>query len=202
MKSIVSDIILAATVLNTDIKDPYLNTGKIIAFRGTRYPSDLFADVRCYKRNFRNDLFVHAGFLHRYKHLKKDLPFPPPDIITGFSLGSAIASLYAYDCCIKKCPPSRVVLFAKPRVGNNKFAREFDKTAGKYTITLQNMNDPIINLPPRFMGYSDGDYCDMDFKTGTLLEHELYGYINALTSKRSEWELRLWRELLYHRLGK
>ena len=53
MKSIVSDIILAATILDTDIKKPFFKTDEIIAFRGTRYPSDLFADVRCYKRRFK-----------------------------------------------------------------------------------------------------------------------------------------------------
>ena len=200
MKSIVGDIILAASILNKDIEKPFFKTDEVIAFRGTRYPSDLFADVRCYKRKFQSGLMVHAGFLHRYEYIKKDLPFPPPKIITGFSLGSAVASLYAYECCMKNCPPSRVVLFAKPRVGNKIFASEFDRVAGKYTITLQNMNDPIINLPPRFMGYSDGDYYNMDFKTGALLEHELYGYVNALTSNRSKWELLLWRELLIHRL--
>jgi hypothetical protein len=98
----------------------------ILAFRGTQAgdPTDLFtdADFRPEKREPFPGL-VHAGFARSFLDLRPELkafldapPATPPLVLTGHSLGAALATLAA-----SAAPGCHLITFGSPRVGDADF---------------------------------------------------------------------------------
>jgi hypothetical protein len=81
---------------------------------------------------------VHSGFYAAWTALSEHVvnslddfarashPRPPPILVTGHSLGSALATLAAYELSLGGYPVRRVVTFGSPRVGNDAFAAAYD----------------------------------------------------------------------------
>ncbi|MCL7039933.1 hypothetical protein MKW94_013900 [Papaver nudicaule] len=77
--------------------------------------------------------------------------------ITGHSLGAALATLAAYDIkkTFKHAPPTSVVSFGGPRVGNASFRHEVEKNGIK-VLRIVNSTD-IITKVPGFIINNDND---------------------------------------------
>ena len=68
--------------------------------------------------------------------------------ITGHSLGAALAILSAYDitATLKNAPMVTVVSFGAPRVGNEKFRSQLEKS-GTRILRIVNSDDVITKVP-------------------------------------------------------
>ncbi|PRP88101.1 hypothetical protein PROFUN_04192 [Planoprotostelium fungivorum] len=147
----------------------------VFSFRGTQ-PYNVFnllTDVNFSLTSpFNNSIpsaRVHSGFLSGYmsvrqqvtdlgKKLSKMYP-KAPIIVTGHSLGGALATLAAADLAISRSIPNPVQLwtFGSPRVGNAEFANYMSKSYldKSYRVTFD--RDPIVKLPPRLLGIQHMD---------------------------------------------
>lgn len=75
---------------------------------------------------------------------------------TGHSLGGALATLAAAELKFQDDPYDfqGLYTFGQPRVGDNDFARLFNKFLKKKCFRLVNNNDVVSRVAPRIMGYS------------------------------------------------
>jgi triacylglycerol lipase len=145
---------------------PYLgfiiqsSTKVIVAFRGTENMQDVLSDLdwRQVKypyvpaggqthRGF-TDLYTRAVRVMLLKHLRKLYSPGKRLIITGHSLGGALATLCAPDVTAHtgfKRP--WVVTFGSPKVGNPAFVAAFHRTVGD-SLRVVNTSDIVPRFPP------------------------------------------------------
>lgn len=156
----------------------------VLAFRGTASSKELIQDFQIYKQTF-HDTRVHSGFLAVYMSIRDDLvdQKPRPHTIIGYSLGSAVALLYALDLSIcDDYKPSNVICVASPRVGDDAFRNLYESHLGDRTIRIENPKDAVVHLPP-FPSYSHvGTPLQVHFDEGWFLSHSLEKYACAIKS--------------------
>ena len=139
-----------------------LKYDKIISFRGTSSKADIFADLQIYRRvpKFfrRSKIFgrVHSGFLTQYEsvrdqvHLMANVHASTRVMVTGHSLGGALATLCALDLAVTN-PSLDVdcITFGSPRVGCRRFAKLFTDRVHKHVRCVHN-SDLITMIPIAF----------------------------------------------------
>lgn len=133
-----------------------------LVFRGTVAPVEWINNGFFLQRDFRCDgveegleLKVHGGFLDMFKMVRTTLKpgieylekVKKPLVITGHSLGSAIAQMAAL--WLAKYQPE-VVTFGGPRVGSPDFVKHYNKTIKKSTRVVNGF-DPVPALPPKLV---------------------------------------------------
>lgn len=108
------------------------------------------------------DCKIGDGFAHAYGALQPDIlialrkllsAHPHANVlVTGHSLGAALANLCAVDCVNNGIPVS-TINFGAPRTGNRQFADYYNQSIGeKWRVT--HYRDPIPHLPPLgFVGF-------------------------------------------------
>jgi triacylglycerol lipase len=132
-----------------------------VAFRGTSSPRDLVTDMEVWHE--REGLYgFHDGFhealLSVHFPLRDrilDLPAKPL-ILTGHSLGGAMAMLFAFRWWTwinPGRPVHSVYTFGQPRVGNRTFTAEYDRDLSAQTFRFVNGEDIVPRLPGMLMGY-------------------------------------------------
>jgi pimeloyl-ACP methyl ester carboxylesterase len=126
----------------------------VLAFRGT--DSGRFEDIITDLNTLQTDYppaaggpgcKVHAGFLKAYRTdaMRKlvDLARAPQGttlLVTGHSLGGALATLAAVDA-----PAAKLITFGAPRVGDDAFCAHFDVRPGR---RFENCCDLVWRVPP------------------------------------------------------
>jgi pimeloyl-ACP methyl ester carboxylesterase len=141
-----------------------IHHGIEIVVRGTISIWDVPTNVKCWQSKMptcnRDDFgSVHYGFLTAALDVIKPIrswltsaPFPinTPVVITGHSMGGAIATILApmISDLTGNCV---VVTFGSPRVGDAAFKEAFHATDGIHHIRVINDNDPIAYVP--MLGY-------------------------------------------------
>jgi predicted lipase len=73
-------------------------------------------------------------------------------LVTGHSLGGAMATLAALDIYQLITPVDNCILFASPHLGNSEFAQYFDKIIPN-TIRITNGRGIVSNTPLNWIGY-------------------------------------------------
>jgi triacylglycerol lipase len=145
------------------IKDKVL----FITFRGTVNLKDFIFDFLFFKKtipydNQKSDIKVHEGFLLKYKGVIRDYiqrivkkhKSIKNIIVTGHSLGGAIATLCAIDLQYNFTNKHiECITFASPRVGNQAFVDSFNKRIS-FLIRVKNDNDFIPHLPFKILGFN------------------------------------------------
>jgi hypothetical protein len=149
----------------------------VIAFRGTSSVYDMVLDLESAETaafqpyvdsgDFPTDVHVGDGFNKIYSTKNqsmsasmqdqifaaiKNLPTPATQIvITGHSLGSALASLFTLDMAVS-LPNIAIanINFASPRVGATKWQTTYNQTYGllNSTVEIRNSYDLVPKLPP------------------------------------------------------
>mgnify|MGYP002130041045 CR=1 FL=1 len=135
----------------------------LIGFRGTinniqQWTSDL--DVK-YTKWYNGK--VHSGFFDRFNEIKsptmaflrkaqKELP-NGDIIISGHSMGGAVATLFASHLKEFNIHPRFVYTYGSPRVGDRAFAQYVDKQFGDRLMRVMNDWDMVVDLPPIAFDY-------------------------------------------------
>jgi triacylglycerol lipase len=144
----------------------------ILAFRGTKLPQDWLVNLACTAEAF-EDVFpgtpaigeIHSGFgrclapgLDAVKRILKCRTMGKPLLITGHSLGGALASLTAaYFAVTRASVPKvrKVYTFGQPRVGFQKFCTSYGKFVADKLIRFVNDRDLVPRVPLRCQNYVD-----------------------------------------------
>jgi len=137
------------------------STGKVIfAFSGTETLIAWKADFRFHQiqptglNGYEDGMLVHQGFYDVYSAIqcqlwdwwKKNRNWVTDLFITGHSLGASVASIAAFDFSgVFNNKTPIVYTFATPRLGNVKFAKEYDKKIPN-SINVVNTEDLIPAL--------------------------------------------------------
>jgi triacylglycerol lipase len=75
--------------------------------------------------------------------------------VTGHSLGAALATLAVAELCIREDRPvNGLYTIGQPRVGDRKFAAEFNAVFRDRCFRFINNNDLVTRVPPRKLNYS------------------------------------------------
>ena len=107
-----------------------VETNKLfIIFRGTLSIEDIISDLNNTQTVFHDNLYVHSGFLTVYMKMQTDLMgllktlSPSSVMITGHSLGGALAMILTADILAKTDWKPIVYTFGCPRVGDGNFVQ-------------------------------------------------------------------------------
>jgi hypothetical protein len=128
----------------------------IVALRGTTNLHDWQTDAK-----IRREDGVHRGFLTSARailwQILDSLRSPAirefPVLVTGHSLGGALAVLVAEELLYKGVPMRSVYTFGQPRVFNAQRCDQYTRVLGSRTFRLVNHRDPVPRLPGPLIGY-------------------------------------------------
>lgn len=131
----------------------------IIAFRGTQQIQDWITDAR-FEFTYFCGSRVHNGFHCAItsvidKVVAAVAGSKKPLLITGHSLGGALAVLCAYRLATKGIPIAAVYTFGQPRVGDAAFVHSYNSTQdlGARTWRIVNEEDIVPRIPGVLLGY-------------------------------------------------
>lgn len=148
----------------------------ILAFRGTEENAEWILDGVCHAVEWQG-MKVHAGFLATYLQMRASIimAVKEPVMITGHSLGAAIATLAMLDTEINA---ELGIVFASPRVVT-------DAVLVDDLTRVQNSFDVVCQLPPDVMGFIHvGIMEDVSFNLGSFeANHKLGNYLIHLEKK-------------------
>ena len=130
-----------------------------VIFRGTNQIKDWLYDLMVCKTRLEGDMYIHSGFykclleynlffriLDNIKNLIRE--FPEYEIIvTGHSLGGALATLCGYLLTYYLNVNITVISFASPRVGNKKFAEDYNNKKNLRHFRFVNGKDIVTAVP-------------------------------------------------------
>jgi predicted lipase len=139
----------------------------VIAFKGTSTIRDWLTDLDVAKKAVSNGVRVHSGFLSDADSILPKIIaalLPPgadksklkPLLITGHSLGGALATLVAFDLQQACLPVQAVYTFASPRVGNAGFRAAYNGLLGNKTFRVACAGDLVPLIPGIFTSFRDG----------------------------------------------
>ena len=170
----------AIEVINMSTRDtPLATQNSIIGFRGTSSVGDVIADMQFTRARFHAGK-VHSGFLRMYESIDFD-SVECPAIVSGHSMGAALAAIHAYNLAVEGHNVRVVYLFAAPKFCNKAFKDSYNTLLGEKTFCIQNRNDVVTRIPP-LPSYSNvGIHVDCTFDKGSLRDnHDLSEYKNEL----------------------
>jgi hypothetical protein len=146
----------------------YKNDTVVVSFRGTVSNSliDWIEDLNfSHQDPYPNvtNAFVHDGFYKAYKALKPEVTiavnallskgFATRLVVTGHSLGGALATLCAVDLAPTVNVPVILYTYGSPRVGNSYFVSYFD-TLVFTSYRAVNQADIVPHLPMKSLDFS------------------------------------------------
>lgn len=182
--SSVYDMILDLESATTTPFSPYNNPGN--------FPSDAHVGDGFYKIYSTKNQSMPATMQQQLFELINNLPTPASQIvITGHSLGSALATLFSLDMAVSLPKVSIAnINFASPRVGTANWQTAYNQTYGlqNSTIEIRNSYDLVPKVPPEAwpfdfknvgnvfpVSFSVKDY-HIDFSEMVLSWHALTNY--------------------------
>lgn len=143
---------------------------------------------------------MHTGFTKAYLAARSEIhdavqkSTMPRWVLTGHSLGGALAKLCAVDLQFNFSPQISVetYTFGAPRVGNKAFAASYNRRVPN-TCRFVNGNDVISGLPRRWQRYHHVNtrirfnaMFSWRIISGSLQDHRIDRYIAELTKKVAE----------------
>jgi pimeloyl-ACP methyl ester carboxylesterase len=133
----------------------------VVSFRGSTTLDNWETDFDLLPTNYPEapGALVHSGFLKSWNAVKEEVIAAVRKlgvtrvVVTGHSLGAALAQLAAVDLQREKFAATTLIDFGQPRVGNKAFA-DYAATllAGRSWRTV-NEADPVPHVPMEFLGF-------------------------------------------------
>ena len=176
---------------------------QIICFRGTESLKDIITDLRVNKTDaFDGKGKVHSGFHNAvddvYKKIEQAININRKIIVTGHSLGGALAQLMAYRLAVNKYQVSGIYTYGSPRVGNSEFKTEYDARLAKKTYLHINNKDLVTSIPFEILGYRHLGAIERTFNENhkITLKNKEGAFIKPTINRRfDELDLSLQQEL-------
>jgi triacylglycerol lipase len=141
----------------------------VLAFRGTemRCLRDWMTDARILLVDGVRNGKVHRGFMIATNVIGMELMAKlmtcrtrnQPVLLTGHSLGAALATLTAAKLREQNYAIDGLYTFGSPRVGDKKFAAWFNQDFGTKAFRFVNNNDVVTRVVPRALGYDHVGNC-------------------------------------------
>lgn len=138
----------------------------VVAFRGSMDVRNWIDNLTFFKKRAYTQfpgVSVHEGFYWAYRSVADDVTARvkvlrqqhphAPLLVTGHSLGGAVAAICAFEMkYIEKQPVRQLYTFGKPRVGNGDFSALLRNSSMEvYRVT--HFRDVVPHLPPQFVGF-------------------------------------------------
>lgn len=129
----------------------------VIVFRGTQEPEDIKVDA-CFRKEHRPAR--HRGFHQAWRAIESDVlkwiyKLPKEArrlIISGHSLGGALAILSGFEMSKEDIQIHSIITFGAPRVGGRDF-RDGYKHLDEITWRVEFGTDLVTRIPPWWLGY-------------------------------------------------
>lgn len=145
----------------------------LLVFRGSVSAKNWFENLKFLKKKFNalncRKCKVHTGFRNAYNSFPKDLIIfdlqnlkrkyrKAKIVISGFSLGGAIANLFLFDVCNEIGKVDIFMTFGAPRVGNSRFSDSMRnlQCGGVEKFRVVNGKDPVPHHPFKWLSYAHG----------------------------------------------
>eukprot|EP00928_Gymnodinium_smaydae_P051339 TRINITY_DN34882_c0_g1_i1.p1 TRINITY_DN34882_c0_g1~~TRINITY_DN34882_c0_g1_i1.p1 ORF type:complete len:350 (-),score=11.35 TRINITY_DN34882_c0_g1_i1:57-1052(-) len=140
----------------------------IVAIRGSNNPRNYIQDGMLFPSHFGPspaDARVHHGFMIAFQSIGEDITDAVAEgerscpecevLVTGHSLGAAMATLAASKLALNRSSNKSVRLFTfgSPRVGNAIFARWASALVSNRSMRMVREYDLIPSIPPQGLGY-------------------------------------------------
>eukprot|EP00911_Craspedida_sp_UC1_P000836 UC1_evm2s641 len=141
----------------------------VLAFEGTETLSNWITDLEAFQVDLDfpgapSGVRVHGGFWRAYNSVRKHTTTTVSSLvrqnrgydllITGHSLGGALAQLAALDYTAAGLSPiPNLVTAGSPRVGNSQFATWSNETLTRAAWRLTHAHDIVVHLPLEAMGF-------------------------------------------------
>ncbi|KAL4172870.1 hypothetical protein KRP22_008031 [Phytophthora ramorum] len=165
---------LEGVVVVEDAKDNFqglvgysrLYDALVVAFRGSMDVTNWLDNLTFLKRRAYTQfpgVMVHEGFYWAYRsvatqvlatlHKLRQLHPHASLIVTGHSLGGAVAAICAFELeYIEKMTVRALYTFGKPRVGNTNFSARL-RNASMEVYRVTHFQDAVPHLPPTWTGF-------------------------------------------------
>ena len=131
----------------------------VVAFRGTENILDWITNAKVKQKPGGPLGKIHGGFLAAFQSVwgqihetieEFDADSKPRSVwVTGHSLGGALATITAAQMIEDDDPIHGMYTYGQPRVGDRKFAREFDGEFEPRAFRHVNSHDIVTRVPPR-----------------------------------------------------
>ena len=132
----------------------------VVAFTGSEFDIELWQeniDAQFSPGPFQSEDRVHRGFNLGISDIRDELISKVEKIgnknskliITGHSLGGAIANIFAAHMFYNEIKPHAVYTFGSPRVGCKKFRQLYDYISKGRSFRVVNRHDVVPRTPPR-----------------------------------------------------
>ena len=123
-----------------------------LAFRGSEQVSDWLTNARFMPTSREQGVHIHTGFIDALDEIWEELAVAVrakdlPIVVTGHSLGGAVASLAALRLAIAGAAVAGVVTFGQPRTGHGDFRRLYDGLLAGVTLRFVNHIDLVTRVP-------------------------------------------------------
>ena len=129
----------------------------VVSFQGSSDILDWLRDFMIHRISYSGcqDCKVHSGFLKAYNPLKDEMlrkvntlyqEHPKKVLVTGHSLGGAMATLAAADLVNARYTVD-LITFGAPRVGNKEFAQYVDRIVKGLNLRVTYKNDIVTVVP-------------------------------------------------------
>ena len=178
------------TFLNDGSSQGYLFKGKrcaVLAYRGTEASEgdlwDIMSNLRFHAREWEGPGKAHLGYVRQYRRIRDELMKVVkgvsggiPLVVTGHSMGGAIATMAAADAYQRDWKFSRVVTFGSPATMN---------AEGHAAITCErtryvNCMDPVPLWPPSFTINHGVPATKINSETSVFNRHASPAYLRAM----------------------
>lgn len=184
------------TDLQVAVTKSYNKQKLSVVFRGSESKKDWLYNLKFPKTIIKNNnnIKVHKGFYLQLKNninqldqlVLNNIKPNTQIIITGHSLGGALATIYGYLLCEKTDNVITIISFASPRVGNLKFKQSFNNKSNLIHHRITNNKDLICAIPI-FNYHHVGKLINLKTKNNIFLnlkDHDINEYYNNLMKNR------------------
>ncbi len=158
--------------------------GNVLAFRGSADIASWLHDLDAGATRVYGMGYIHAGFWSAYQEIRQQVLAAKPRLITGHSLGAALAIIAAADLVLAGTAPDSVYAFEPPRVS---ISAELNRVVGSISMNLYKNGNDLVPDVPLTLPFEDWQHCAPLIHIGhpaepypNITDHEIARVVTSL----------------------